>query len=76
MMHTVQEAVWSVDRGEVFWVFGPLAESFEQHTYAAPEFGATLSGPLAGIALMLVVIGVRHGRAAHKPASYRVTFMK
>jgi len=58
MMHAVQEAVWSVDRGEVFWVFGPLAESLEQHTYAMPEFGVSLSGPLAGIALLLVVIGV------------------
>jgi predicted permease len=58
MMHAVQEAVWSVDRGEVFWVFGPLAESLEQHTYATPEFGVSLSGPLAGIALALVVIGV------------------
>jgi predicted permease len=58
MMHAVQEAVWSVDRGEVFWVFGPLAESLEQHTYATPEFGVSLSGPLAGIALVLVVIGV------------------
>jgi putative ABC transport system permease protein len=58
MMHAVQEAVWSVDRGEVFWVFGPLAESFEQHTYATPVFGVSLSGPLAGIALLLVVIGV------------------
>jgi putative ABC transport system permease protein len=50
--------VWSVDRGEVFWVLGPLAESLEQHTYATPEFGVSLSGPLAGIALVLVVIGV------------------
>jgi predicted permease len=58
MMHAVQEAVWSVDRGEVFWVFGPLAEFLEQHTYATPEFGVSLSGPLAGIALALVVIGV------------------
>ena len=58
MMHAVQEAVWSVDRGEVFWVFGPLTESLEQHTYATPEFGVSLSGPLAGIALLLVVIGV------------------
>jgi predicted permease len=58
MMHAVQDAVWSVDRGEVFWVLGPLAESLEQHTYATPEFGVSLSGPLAGIALLLVVIGV------------------
>ncbi len=58
VMHAVQEAVWSVDRGEVFWVLGPLAESLEQHTYLTPEFGVSLSGPLAGIALLLVVIGV------------------
>jgi putative ABC transport system permease protein len=58
LMHAVQEAVWSVDRGEVFWVFSPLSDFFDQHTYALPEFGVSLSGPLAGIALLLVVIGV------------------
>jgi MacB-like periplasmic core domain/FtsX-like permease family len=58
MMHAVQRAVWSADRGEVFWVFDPLAEFLEEHTYALPEFGVSLSGPLAGIALLLVVIGV------------------
>jgi putative ABC transport system permease protein len=39
-------------------VFGPLSESLERHTYATPELGVSLSGPLAGIALLLVVIGV------------------
>lgn len=58
LMHAVQGAVWSVDRGEVFWVFGPLSDFFDQHTYALPEFGVSLSGPLAGIALLLVVVGV------------------
>jgi ABC-type antimicrobial peptide transport system permease subunit len=58
LVHAVQEAVWSVDRGEVFWVFGPLSDFYDQHTYALPEFGVSLSGPLAGIALILVVIGV------------------
>jgi putative ABC transport system permease protein len=58
MMHTVQQAVWDVDRNEVFWIFDPLSEVLDQHTYATPEFGVTLSGPLAGIALLLVVIGV------------------
>jgi hypothetical protein len=58
MMHAVQQAVWDVDRTEVFWIFDPLSEVLEQHTYATPEFGVTLSGPLAGIALLLVVIGV------------------
>lgn len=58
LMHTVQEQVWAVDRSEIFWVFDPLADFLQQHTYATPEFGVTLSGPLAGIALLLVVIGV------------------
>jgi putative ABC transport system permease protein len=58
MMHAVQEAVWAADRGEVFWVLDPLTEFLEQSTYATPEFGVSLSGPLAGIALVLVVIGV------------------
>ncbi|HEY6385195.1 MAG TPA: FtsX-like permease family protein [Candidatus Acidoferrum sp.] len=58
LMHAVQERVWSVNRSELFWIFDPLAEFLEEHTYAPPEFGVTLSGPLAGIALLLVVIGV------------------
>ncbi|HKN75981.1 MAG TPA: ABC transporter permease [Candidatus Acidoferrum sp.] len=58
LMHAVQERVWSVNRNELFWIFDPLAEFLEEHTYATPEFGVTLSGPLAGIGLVLVVIGV------------------
>jgi len=58
LMHAVQEAVWSADRDERFWVVGPLSDYFDEHTYALPEFGVSLSGPLAGIALLLVVIGV------------------
>jgi putative ABC transport system permease protein len=58
VMHAVQTAVWSADRDEVFWVFGPLSDFYDQHSYALPEFGVSLSGPLAGIALLLAVIGV------------------
>jgi putative ABC transport system permease protein len=58
LMRAVQEQVWAVDRAEVFWLFAPLSELLEEHTYATPEFGVTLSGPLAGIALLLVAIGV------------------
>jgi putative ABC transport system permease protein len=58
MLHAVQEQVWTVDRGEVFWIFGTLEEWLQERTYATPEFGVTLSGPLAGIGLLLVVIGV------------------
>jgi len=58
VVRSVQDAVWSADRGEVFWLLDPLSEFLEEHTYALPEFGVSLSGPLAGIALVLVVIGV------------------
>lgn len=58
IMHAVQEQVWAADPSEVFWILGPLSEMLEQRTYATPEFGVSLSGPLAGIALVLVVIGV------------------
>jgi putative ABC transport system permease protein len=58
IMHAVQEQVWAADRSEVFWILDPLSEMLEQRTYATPEFGVSLSGPLAGIALLLVVIGV------------------
>jgi putative ABC transport system permease protein len=58
IMHAVQEQVWAVDRAQVFWTFDPLEEILEQYTYTTPEFGVTLSGPLAAIALFLVVVGV------------------
>ncbi len=58
MLRALQDQVWAADRAEVFWIFDPLQDFLEQHTYATPEFGVTLSGPLAGIALLLVVIGV------------------
>lgn len=58
MMHAIQEKVWSADSSEVFWIFDPLVDVMEARTYATPEFGVSLSAPLAGIALLLVVIGV------------------
>lgn len=58
LMHAIQEKVWDADANEVFWIFDPLTEFLERYTYAAPEFGARLSEPLAGIALLLAVIGV------------------
>jgi len=58
IMHAVQEQVWAADRAQVFWTFDPLEEILEQYTYTTPEFGVTLSGPLAAIALFLVVVGV------------------
>ena len=58
IMHAVQEQVWAADRAQVFWTFDPLEEILEQYTYTTPEFGVTLSGPLAAIAFFLVVVGV------------------
>jgi putative ABC transport system permease protein len=58
LKHAVQEQVWAVDRAEIFWVFDPLEDFLQEHTYATPEFGVMLSAPLAGIAVLLVVIGV------------------
>jgi putative ABC transport system permease protein len=58
MIHAVQEQIWAVDRDEIFWILDPLEDFLEQHTYAVPEFGVALSGPLAGVALLLVMVGV------------------
>ena len=58
LMHTIQEQIWNADPAQVFWIFDPLDELLEQYTYMMPEFGVALSGPLAGIGLLLVVIGV------------------
>jgi predicted permease len=58
LMHAVQEQVWAVDRGEIFWVFDPLEDFLQEHTYATPEFSVMISTPLAGIGLLLVVIGI------------------
>jgi putative ABC transport system permease protein len=58
LLHALQEQVWAADRAEVFWIFDPLQDFLEEHTYATPEFGVTLAAPLAGTALLLVVIGV------------------
>jgi len=58
LLHAIQEQVWSADRAQVFWIFDPLQDFLEQYTYATPEFGVTLAAPLAGIALLLVGIGV------------------
>jgi putative ABC transport system permease protein len=58
LVHAIQEKVWEANPNEVFWLCDPLADFLQRYTYASPEFGVTLSGPLAGIALLLVVIGV------------------
>jgi putative ABC transport system permease protein len=58
MVNAVRDQIWTVDRDEIFWILDPLEDFLEQHTYAVPEFGVAISGPLAGVALLLVMVGV------------------
>jgi putative ABC transport system permease protein len=58
LRHAVQEAVWAVDRDEIIAIASPLKDFLQKFTYATPEFGLMISAPLAGIGLLLVVIGV------------------
>lgn len=58
MLRAVQRQVWTADPGEVFWAAAPAEEFLQQLTYTTPEFAVSLSGPLAGIALLLVIVGV------------------
>ncbi len=58
LVRSVRDAVWSVDRDEVIGYSSPLEEFLQKFTYATPEFGLTLSGPLAAIALLLVIAGI------------------
>jgi putative ABC transport system permease protein len=58
LVHAIRKQIWAADRDEIFWLLDPLEDFLEQHTYAVPEFGVALSGPLAGIALLLVMTGV------------------
>lgn len=58
MMHAIQEQVWSVDPNEIFWVYRPLAQYFQEFTYATPEMSVRMFAPLAGIALVLVMVGL------------------
>jgi putative ABC transport system permease protein len=59
LMHAVKEEVWSFDRNIIFSPeSGPYVDTFHSLTYSAHEFGLMTFAPLAGIALLLVVIGI------------------
>jgi len=58
LVHAVEEQVWAVDPDEIVGLCDPLEDFLQQHTYATPEFSVLISTPLAGIALLLVVIGI------------------
>jgi putative ABC transport system permease protein len=58
-MNAVRKEVWAVDRNQMFSPeTGPYTEEFYRLTYSAHEFGLTTFTGVAGIALLLVVIGV------------------
>ncbi len=58
LVHTVEEQVWAVGPDEIVGICDPLEDFLQQHTYASPEFSVVISTPLAGIGLLLVVIGI------------------
>lgn len=58
LAHAVREQVWAVDPDEIFVFLDPLKVFFQKLTYATPEFGVMISAPLAGIALLLVLLGI------------------
>jgi putative ABC transport system permease protein len=58
LVHAVEEQVWAVDPDEIVGICDPLEDFLQQHTYATPEFSVMISTPLAGIGLLLVVIGI------------------
>jgi putative ABC transport system permease protein len=59
LMNAVRNEVWAVDRNQMFSPeTGPYTEEFYRLTYSAHEFGLMTFTGVAGIALLLVVIGV------------------
>jgi putative ABC transport system permease protein len=58
LKHAVQEEVWAVDRDEVVGMASPLEDFLQRFTYSTPEFGLLIATPLAGISLLLVIVGV------------------
>jgi len=59
LMHALQQEVWAVDRNQMFSPqAGPYINVFYDLTYSAHEFGLMTFAGVAGIALLLVVIGV------------------
>ena len=59
LMPAVKEEVWAFDRNVIFSPeSGPYLDTFYWLTYSAHEFGLMTFAPLAGIALLLVIIGI------------------
>jgi predicted permease len=59
LLHAVKEEIWAFDRDVIFSPeSGPYVNTFYWLTYSAHEFGLMTFAPLAGIALLLVVIGI------------------
>jgi putative ABC transport system permease protein len=59
LMNAMRNEVWAVDRNQMFSPeTGPYTEEFYRLTYSAHEFGLMTFTGVAGVALVLVVIGV------------------
>jgi putative ABC transport system permease protein len=58
LRNAVQEQIWAVNRDEIIGLASPLEDFLQRFAYSTPEFGLLICTPLAGITLLLVVIGV------------------
>jgi len=58
LKNAVQQQIWAVDGDEVVPLTSSLEEFLQRFTYATPEFGLAMVAPLAGIALLLLTVGV------------------
>ena len=58
MMRAVQQQIWNLDSSMIFYQFEPIEETLDKLTYSTPRFGVAALAPLAGIGLLLVVIGI------------------
>jgi putative ABC transport system permease protein len=59
LVNAVRNEVWAVDRNQMFSPeTGPYTEEFYRLTFSAHEFGLMTFTGVAGVALLLVVIGV------------------
>lgn len=58
MVRAVQEKIWKLDSSMIFQQLEPVEDILDRLTYSAPKFGLSALASVAGIALLLVLIGI------------------
>lgn len=58
LVRPIEERIRALDPDVMFEMAESLDDTFDRLTYSAPRFGLAAIAPLAGIALLLVVVGV------------------